>query len=263
MDTRLAPIKVYHTSLSWASNGLFTRYKMRAAHAPGMPGTFYPPPRVRYPDMHHGTCVTHVPWCMPGSLTSSFLWSRWRRKYSRHYRSMRNPQCYISGKKPMEFLLVFWRKIILLFYLVKVMPVYRLPQDFVIGYTCKLPPALSNQCGVILILWHIKCAKQHISWNQKYTNQKMAPILWCILKTFNQHVYLICMDITLQPIGVTSHKITILWWWRCHMDILFLFCPIDTRKHYILSYLYQPMFDSSKINATASMRESIMFRHWT
>ena len=30
------------------------------------------------PDMQHGTCVTHVPWRMPGSLTSSFLWSRRR-----------------------------------------------------------------------------------------------------------------------------------------------------------------------------------------
>ena len=30
-----------------------------------MPGTFSPPPRVTDPDMHHGTCVTHVPWCMP------------------------------------------------------------------------------------------------------------------------------------------------------------------------------------------------------
>ena len=28
--------------------------------------------------MHYGTCVTHVPWCMPGSLTSGFLWN-WRR----------------------------------------------------------------------------------------------------------------------------------------------------------------------------------------
>ena len=27
-------------------------------------------PHVNYPDMHHGTCVTHVPWCMSGSLTS-------------------------------------------------------------------------------------------------------------------------------------------------------------------------------------------------
>ena len=51
--------------------------KIASAHAPGMPGTFSPPPRVSDPDMHHGTCVTHVPWCMPGSLTSGFLWSRW------------------------------------------------------------------------------------------------------------------------------------------------------------------------------------------
>ena len=37
--------------------------------------------RERFPtDMHHGTCVTHVPWCMPESLTSDFLWSRWREK---------------------------------------------------------------------------------------------------------------------------------------------------------------------------------------
>ena len=36
------------------------------------------------PDMHHSTCVTHVPWCMPGSLTNGFLWRRWRGKRSRH-----------------------------------------------------------------------------------------------------------------------------------------------------------------------------------
>ena len=45
-----------------------------------MAGTFSPPQRVSDPDMHHGTCVTHVPWCMPGSLTSGFLWSRCRGK---------------------------------------------------------------------------------------------------------------------------------------------------------------------------------------
>ena len=50
---------------------------LRVAHAPGMPGTFFPPPRVSNPDMHHDTCVTHVPWCRPGSLTCGFLWSRW------------------------------------------------------------------------------------------------------------------------------------------------------------------------------------------
>ena len=42
--------------------------KLRFVHAPGMPGTFSPQLRVSYPDM---------PWCMPGSLTSGFLLSRW------------------------------------------------------------------------------------------------------------------------------------------------------------------------------------------
>ena len=48
--------------------------------------------RVNDPDMHHGTCVTHVPWCMPGSLTRGFLWSQWRGQRSRHSRRMRNTQ---------------------------------------------------------------------------------------------------------------------------------------------------------------------------
>ena len=56
-----------------------TRYaKLPVAHAPGMPGMVSPPPRYSDPDMHHGTCVTHVPWSMSGSLTSGFLWSRCR-----------------------------------------------------------------------------------------------------------------------------------------------------------------------------------------
>ena len=62
---------------------------------------FPPPSQVGDPDMHHGTCVTHVPWCMPGSLISGFLWSRWRGKRSRHSRRMRNPHFHVSGKKPM------------------------------------------------------------------------------------------------------------------------------------------------------------------
>ena len=86
--------------------GPLTRYvTLRVAHAPGMPGTFTPPPRVSDPDMHHGTCVTHVPWYMPGSLTSGFLWSRWRGKRSRHYRRMPNPQFYVSGKRPIRSIL--------------------------------------------------------------------------------------------------------------------------------------------------------------
>ena len=94
-------------------HGPLARYvKLRVTHAPGMPGTFSPPPtstrgggenvpgipggcairnytylargpcRERFPrhrrqrkplfcdpGMHHGTCVTHVPWCMSESLT--------------------------------------------------------------------------------------------------------------------------------------------------------------------------------------------------
>ena len=64
-------------------HGPLTSYiKLMAAHAPGMPGTFSPSPRVSDPDKQHGTCVTHVPWCIPVSLTSGFLWSRWREKCS-------------------------------------------------------------------------------------------------------------------------------------------------------------------------------------
>ena len=66
-----------------------------------MPGTFSPSGRVNDPDMHHGTRVTHEPWCMPGSLTGGFHWSRWRGKRSRHSRRMRTPQFYVSGKRPM------------------------------------------------------------------------------------------------------------------------------------------------------------------
>ena len=96
-------------------NGPLVRYvKVRVAHYPGMPGTFSPPPRVSDPDMHHGTCVTHVPWCMPGSLTSGFLWSRWQGKRSRYSRRMRNPQYYISGKRP---LLWMWPLSIAVIYL--------------------------------------------------------------------------------------------------------------------------------------------------
>ena len=75
--------------------------KLRVAHAPGMPGTFFPPLRVSDPDIHHDTCVTHVPWCMPGSSTCGFLWSRWWGKRSRHSRRMHYPQFCVSGKMPL------------------------------------------------------------------------------------------------------------------------------------------------------------------
>ena len=81
----------------WAS---YQIRKIAGVHAPGKPGKFSPPPRVSDPGMHHGMCVTHVPWCMPGSLTNDFLWSRRRGKRSRHSRRMRKPRFYVSGKRP-------------------------------------------------------------------------------------------------------------------------------------------------------------------
>ena len=53
-------------------HGPLTRYAtLWFAHALEMP-------RVADLDLHHGTCVTHVPWCMTRLLISGFLWSRWR-----------------------------------------------------------------------------------------------------------------------------------------------------------------------------------------
>ena len=66
------------------NNRPLTRYvKLRVAQ---VPGTFFPPARVSDPDMHRGTCLMHVPRCMPGLLTSKWWWR------CRHSRRMRKPQ---------------------------------------------------------------------------------------------------------------------------------------------------------------------------
>ena len=76
---------------------------LRVVHAPGMPGTFSPPPQVSDPDMHRGKCVT------PGSLTSCFLWSRWRGKRSRHSWYMCSLQFCVSGKRPISLHRLLYR----------------------------------------------------------------------------------------------------------------------------------------------------------
>ena len=92
------------------AHGPLDRYaKLRIANAPRMQGKYSPPPRVSDSDEHHGTCMTQVSWCMPGSLTSGFLGSRCRGKRSRHMRRkrsrhMRNPQFYVSGKRPIRWI---------------------------------------------------------------------------------------------------------------------------------------------------------------
>ena len=98
--------------LAWSSVGSFQQTppqwasyqirKIEGCACAGNAGNVFPPQLVRDPDMHHGTCVTHVPWCLTGSLTSGFLWSRWREKRSRHSRRMRNPQFRLSGKRPID-----------------------------------------------------------------------------------------------------------------------------------------------------------------
>ena len=69
-------------------NGPLARYvKLRVVHVPGMPGTFSPPPRVSYHDIHHGTCVTLK--LVAGKTFPTF-------------RRMCNLQLYVSGKRPMK-----------------------------------------------------------------------------------------------------------------------------------------------------------------
>ena len=66
------------------SHGPLTRYvKLRVVHAPGMPGRFprhrlQRKPLVSDPGMHHGTCVTHAPWCMLGT-TKTVVIDKFRR----------------------------------------------------------------------------------------------------------------------------------------------------------------------------------------
>ena len=88
--------EIFYLLSQWASCQIG---KIAGCACAGKLGTFFPPPQVSDPDMHHGTCVTHVSWCMPGLLTSGFLWSRWWGKRSRHSWCMHNPQIYVSGKR--------------------------------------------------------------------------------------------------------------------------------------------------------------------
>ena len=80
--------------------------KSRVGHAPGMPGTFSPPPtsketaskRSRHASRHviHARAVMHV-----GI-------AKMRGKRSRHFRRLRNPQFYVSGKRPMGADSITW-----------------------------------------------------------------------------------------------------------------------------------------------------------
>ena len=85
----------------WAS---YQMSKIAGCACAGNAGNVFPTtdiknkPFVSDPDMHHGTCVTHVPWCMPWSLTRGA-----GENHSRHSRCMPNPQFYVSGKRPITW----------------------------------------------------------------------------------------------------------------------------------------------------------------
>ena len=56
---------------SWAS---YQIRKIAGCACAGNAGNVFPgtrKPQIKDPCMHHGTCVTHVAWCMSGSLTRS------------------------------------------------------------------------------------------------------------------------------------------------------------------------------------------------
>ena len=48
--------------------------------------------------------VTHVPWCMPGSLTSGFLWIRWRENFPGipGACAIRNITCLVRGQRNIQ-----------------------------------------------------------------------------------------------------------------------------------------------------------------
>ena len=91
-------------------HGPLTRYvKLLVAHAPGMPGTFSPPPtsqepvslRSRHAPRHvrDARAVLHVGIANPTV----------QGKRSRHFRRMRNQQFYVSDKRPMHVkIIVSW-----------------------------------------------------------------------------------------------------------------------------------------------------------
>ena len=83
-------------------HGSLTRYiKLLVAHEPEMPGTFPPSPtskettskRSRHASRHarHAHAAMHV----------GIVNTQCRGKYSRQSRRMRNPEFYVSGKRPM------------------------------------------------------------------------------------------------------------------------------------------------------------------
>ena len=92
-------------------DGLWASYQIRkiaGCACAGNTGNVFPHRRLQRkplgsdPDMHHGTCVTHMPWCMSGSLT------RGAGKTVKAFPEHAHPQFFVSGKRPMVIPLRTW-----------------------------------------------------------------------------------------------------------------------------------------------------------
>ena len=87
MNSCISFFNVEVITYPWAS---YQIRKIAGCACAGNDGNVFPcrrfqrKPLVSDPGMHHGTCVTHVPWCMSGSLTCGDGGKR-----SRHSRRMR------------------------------------------------------------------------------------------------------------------------------------------------------------------------------
>ena len=75
--------------------------KLRVVHAPGLSGTFSPPPTSKKTASQRSR---HAPWHVrhPRAVVHTGIANpQWQGKRSRHFKHMRNPQFYVSGKRPM------------------------------------------------------------------------------------------------------------------------------------------------------------------
>ena len=83
-------------------HGPLTRYvKLKAAHAPGMLGTFSSPPTSKetsYRPRHASQHVRYARAVMHVGIANL----RWLGKCSQHSRRLRNPQVYVSGERSMS-----------------------------------------------------------------------------------------------------------------------------------------------------------------
>ena len=75
--------------------------KLRGAHVPGMLATFSPPPTLKKTASKHSRYTSRHVRLARTVMHVGIAYPRWRGKHSRHSPRMRNPQIYVSGKRPM------------------------------------------------------------------------------------------------------------------------------------------------------------------